>query len=239
LSDEYGSPSLDYLPYVTILVPLSVIINYVENKVHISKRADAYNKIKCWYWSSVLSGTYDSATDTRSKNDVNQLISWIEEGKPPLVVTEFNVNSINFEEITSGAKYTGILSILVQNGCKDFCTGELISTMIRTGSREVDIHHVFPIKFLERRYGTGSEQFKKRDTILNKILIKNETNRNYIKDEPPRLYLEGIKKTNPKVEELFDGHLLPVSLMESDNFDAFLEERKSKIVEKIKELVYA
>jgi hypothetical protein len=239
LNDEYGSPSLDYLPYATILVPMSVIVNYVENKVHFSKRADAYNKIKSWYWSSVLSGAYDSATDTRSKNDVNQLISWIDEGKSPPVVNEFSVESINFEEITSGAKYTGILSILIQNGCSDFCTGEPIGTMIRVESREVDIHHVFPIKFLERHYGRESEQFKKRDTILNKVLIRKETNRNYIKDDPPTLYLEGIKKVNPNVEELFKGHLLPANLMKSDNFDAFLEERKSEIVEKVKELVHA
>jgi len=239
LSDEYGSPSLDYLPYVTILVPLSVIINYVENRVHISKRADAYNKIRAWYWSSVLSGEYDSATDTKSKNDVNQLISWIEEGKPPQVVSGFDVNSINFEEITSGAKYKGVLSILIQNGCRDFFTSELMGTVIKTGSREVDIHHVFPIKFLERYYGRDSEQFKKRDTVLNKVLIKNETNRNYIQDDSPTLYLEGIRRTNPKVEELFEGHLLPASLMKSDNFDAFLEERKSEIVKKIEELVHA
>ena len=41
-----------------------------------------------------------------------------------------------------------------------------------------------------------------------------------------------------EIEELFEGHLLPAGLMKSDNFDAFLEERKSEIV-KIEELVHA
>jgi hypothetical protein len=42
-----------------------------------------------------------------------------------------------------------------------------------------------------------------------------------------------------EIEGLFEGHLLPASLMKSDNFDAFLEERKSEIVKKIEELVHA
>jgi uncharacterized protein (UPF0335 family) len=48
-----------------------------------------------------------------------------------------------------------------------------------------------------------------------------------------------------EIEGLFEDHLLPASLMKSDNFDAFLEkiafleERKSEIVKKIEELVHA
>jgi len=236
LSDEYGTPSLDFLPYTTMLVPFSVIVNFVENKLHVSQKGSAYRKLESWYWSSVFSGAYDSATDTRSKTDVGQLIEWIKGGVVPSIVDKFDVKSINFDEIADGAKYKGILNLIIKNGCSDLCTGELASMLIKNSPKNVDVHHVFPVKFLERRYGDKSEQFKKREIVLNKTIIRDETNRTYIKDDLPSVYLAGIARVNPKLEEALKNHLLPIASLRADDFDRFLNERKDAITTKIEEL---
>jgi hypothetical protein len=237
LCDEYGSPSIDHLPYTTMLTPFALILDYIERKVELTKKADAYRKLERWYWSSVFSGRYDSATDTKTKTDVDQLIAWIRTDAEPVFVKEFSSTTLNFDEITSGARYKGVLAMVINNGCRDLCTKEVIATLIKNNPKEVDIHHVFPERFLERHYGKESKQYKMRDTILNKIIIKGETNRKYISHDPPGEYLKGIQRSNPDLDEDLKKHLLPIDPLKKNEFDKFLEERKQLLLSHIDKLV--
>lgn len=237
LSNDYGSPSIDYLPYSTMLSPMSVIIDFIEKELNISQKGTAYSKLRSWYWASVLSGRYDSATDTKSKEDVVKVIEWIKGKEAPEVLKEFDAKNINFEEIVKGASYKGLLSILIMEGCADFVTREQVSTLIKTNPSSVDVHHVFPIKFLERHYGTKSAQVKKADAILNKVIIRSDTNRNFIKDDAPSTYLDGIRKINPLIDEDVKKHLLPLNSMVKNDFDSFMNEREEMFIQKIQELV--
>jgi hypothetical protein len=226
ISEEYGSPSLEYLPYTTMLTPFALILNYIEEEVTLTKKWDAYRKLERWYWSSVFSGRYDSATDTKTKVDVEQIIKWIVTEQEPSFIKEFDPKTLNFDEITSGARYKGVLALSIKNGCKDLCTKESIEMLLKHNPKDVDVHHVFPVRFLERRYGKDSVEYKKKDTVLNKILIKNETNRSYIKDDPPSVYIQSIKRFNPDIYKELERHLLPIDQMEKNDFNEFLEERK-------------
>ena len=58
ISEQFGVPSLEFLPYGTILTPFTVILDYIQTKVQIENRAQSLKKLSTWYWSSVLSSRY-------------------------------------------------------------------------------------------------------------------------------------------------------------------------------------
>ena len=233
LKEEYGCPSSDYLPYSPILVPFSLAVGFIENKVKLEKRKDAYRKLERWYWASVFSERYDSATDTKSKTDINEIIKWIEDdAKVPRVVKELDVDSISLERITRGAIFTGILNIIIKRQVKDFVTREQIDTLIKSNPKSVDVHHLFPARMF-----TTKEEKELADCILNKTLLKSETNRDYIKYDPPSIYVDRIKRSNEKIIEDLNGHLIPLDEFMTNNFSSFLKKREEIIIMEIKKLV--
>jgi hypothetical protein len=236
LSDEYGSPSLDCLPYTTMITPFALILDYIEGKVTLTKKGDAYKKLEKWYWTSIFSGRYDSATDTKTKTDVEEIIEWIVTGQEPAFIKEFDSKTLNLEEITSGARYKGILALSIKNGCRDLCTKEPIAMLLKNNPKEVDVHHVFPERFLERRYGKESSEYKMKDSVLNKIIIRSDTNRNYLRDYAPSDYIQSIRRFNPDIDKELEKHLVPVDQMEKNDFNRFLEERKKLILAQIDNL---
>lgn len=233
LNNDYGVSSLEFLPYTTLLVPLSVTVDYIEGKLNMEEKGAAYHKLESWYWSSVLSGAYESSTDTKSKKDVVDMIEWIKGGDVASTVKGFDVKSMDLDEITDGAKYFGILNILLKEGCSDLLTGQNVSTLIKNEPKSVDIHHVFPEKFLEVRYGKTSEQYRKKDSILNKVVIRNETNRHFIRDDAPSTYLQSLGRNNANINRDLQGHLLPLDPLKRDDFDGFVDSRREEIVKKI------
>jgi len=236
LREEYGCPSPKYLPYSTILVPFSLAVSFIESKVPLDRREDAYRKLERWYWASVFSERYDSATDTRSKKDINEIIEWIKyDDRVPEAVERFDINSINLEKTTRGAVFTGVLNIIIKRRAKDFVSGESINELVTRNPTEVDVHHIFPRK----RIPEGRRELG--DSILNKTILKSETNREFIKDNYPSEYMEKIRKKKGKTEEeimeRMKGHLIPADKLMANDFDGFIEERKRLIMEEIKKLV--
>ena len=237
LSEGFGVPSLEFLPYGTILAPFTVILDYIQSEVKIAEMAQSLKKLSTWYWSSVLSSRYDSATDTASKSDVNNVISWIKGGSVPEHVSSFDLNNLEFGEISGGAESTAILNIEMLNKAKDFLTDELIIERIKNNPRGIDKHHLYPEEYLKRHFGESSPEFKKKDSILNIVLIRKETNRNYIKDEAPSTYISGISRNNRQCDDSIESHLIPLEKFKDDAFLQFLDERKRLILDKIKTLV--
>ena len=239
LKGEFGCPSLEYLPYTTILVPFSLAINYIKKKMPIEDKNKAYRKLSRWYWASVFSGRYDSATDTKSKIDIQQLIDWFnDDNKKPVVLREFNIEMLALKEVRRGAVYIGVLNLLLRRGCKDFVTREPISTLIENNPKLIDSHHIFPRRFLKDRYGKDSEEFKNLgDIVLNKVLIRKDTNRNYIKGDEPKLYITRIKReSNSNIKEDLKEHLIPVNELMSGEFKKFIEKREQLIKNEISNL---
>jgi hypothetical protein len=231
LKGEYGCPSLRYLPYSTILVPFSLAVDFIENKLPPERRKAAYRKLERWYWASVFSERYDSGTDTKSKTDINEIIEWInDDRKIPEAIREFDTRSIDLEEVTRGARFTGILNIIIKRGAKDFLTGESIGVLISDKPREVNVHHLFPRKWVKE------ENKKLRDSILNKTLLGSETNRK-IGDGMPSTYIRDIMGYNREIIEDLKGHLIPPDEFMADDFDGFIKKRKELIIREIERLV--
>jgi len=214
LENDYGVLARKYMPYDTMLVTLAVVFDYVERLVPATSKSKAFAKIRSWYWTSVFANRYDSSTDTKSKDDAEDIVEWISDStKVPSYVSSFKPEEVNLREATRGAVYTGVLNHLFMNGIQDFVTGENIRTLVQSSPSVVDEHHIFPQKYLKRHYGDKSDEFTRlRNSVVNMTVIKDETNRNYIKDEAPSTYLASvdIAKQLPNIE---DNHLIPTDVV--------------------------
>jgi len=95
-------------------------------------------------------------------------------------------------------------------------------------SSELQVHHIFPKEFLERR---GYDE--KWDNFGNITIISKKANE-AIKYKDPRKYLNGLKNVS---SELLEKHFIPMdeNLWSVDNYERFLEERIKLIAKAIEE----
>ncbi|MCS7229978.1 MAG: hypothetical protein NZ923_08105 [Candidatus Kryptonium sp.] len=116
--DGYGV--LDFkkwMPYTTMLVPLAAMLAFIlgftdehgKNKRRKNKSiniSSSYDKIDCWYWSSVFSNRYDQAVDTKSANDFKAIKDWIENNKEPDFIRKFNCDEVDLDVDNNLPQYT-------------------------------------------------------------------------------------------------------------------------------------
>jgi hypothetical protein len=213
LSNDYGVLLRKYMPYDTMLVPLAVVFDYVDRCVPTTEKSRAFEKIRAWYWVSVFTNRYDSSTDTKSKDDAEALMRWIADDKlVPDYVTTIKVDDVDLRNATRGAVYYGVLNILLGNGLKDFVTAESIRTLIETSPSGVDEHHIFPKNYLKRHYGEKSKENSLKNSVLNIAIIKDETNRDYIKDDAPSTYLTSTPMAK-NLDNIRECHLIPTDIV--------------------------
>jgi len=224
VKNNYGILSLKYLPYKDIIPVLSV---FRPNDIvcDITK-----NKVNKWYWACIFSSFFDNAADTKSAKSIKELNSWIKNGDIPEV---FHLLSDDFNYIKKlspqNAQYKAILNIIINNNSKDFINKGFIK---ESNFNRLNDHHIFPQKFLSLNGIHGNDA----NTILNRTIIENDTNQT-IKAYAPSVYLQ-----EHEIEDsILEAHYIPIEiksdLFTPDNYNKFLDNRKSLIVEKIKELI--
>jgi hypothetical protein len=235
LKNNYGCPNVDYLPYTTMLVPFSLALHKVSELPE-DKQKEAKRKIEKWYWYSVFTQRYDSATDSKSKMDFDQLIKWINDDEPMQVMstTKLNIKDLNLVEAAStGALFTGIMNLILKKGAKDFETSKPLIEI----PTDIDVHHLYPRKQFQTK-----EEEEKADSLLNKTLMKSETNRTVIRDQMPKTYIDYFKTHgNPDILEQLRDHFIPEKEFLSgslNDFDEFLNKREKLFKEEIERLVY-
>jgi hypothetical protein len=120
------------------------------------------------------------------------------------------------------------------NGTRDFHTQAVITgkLMLEEG---IDDHHVFPADYLEAI--KGIEHSRVRDCVLNRTLIDRTTNQ-MISNRAPSDYLAEIRETPGfPFDTVLASHCLPAganSPFWSDDYEAYLEWRQTKLWNEIK-----
>jgi hypothetical protein len=101
----------------------------------------------------------------------------------------------------------------------------------------IDDHHVFPSDYLETKKGIKSSRL--RDCVLNRTLIDRTTNQ-MISARAPSDYLDEIRTTPGfPFDAVLISHCLPTGASSpfwTDDYDAFLTWRETKLWEEIKRL---
>jgi hypothetical protein len=222
----YGAFRDNLIPYATMLVPLAVLLEAIEDR---SGGEEMYRKLDKWYWASVFTQRYDSAVDTKAYQDVRDIKCWIEGDDPPEWLANLSVNEIDVDVSQKGsAIYRGLMCLVVLEGARDFRTGQPANL------NECQDDHIFP----KARF----KNEKQIDSILNRTLIDRKTNWPIKRDKMPSEYLSDFLREHHGDEKRFletlRSHLITCKAyeaMKSDNFQKFIEARRQAFIQKLQE----
>ncbi len=190
----------------------------------------AKEKLERWYWCGVLGELYGSSTETRVARDLTQLVDWLRgHGGEPRSVEDawFQTSRLGSLRIRLSAAYKGMHALLMRSGCKDFITGRPADLMTFWNDA-IDIHHIFPQKWCKAR-GLEKEVY---DSIINKTPLFKRSNI-LIGGDAPSIYLKRIETHHglspEQLDDILRSHLIDPETLRNDNFDGFIEKRRTAL----------
>ncbi len=213
----YGAIKSNLLPYRSAIVTLAALLAKCGT-------ASDFDKLDAWYWSSVFTARYAGASETAIKQDYDQVCRWLKDGtQEPSVVTEAanRVSSHKLENIRTGGTYKAILCLISLAGAKDFLTGQ---------SPELGLlndHHIFPKSLYRDRRSV--------DSILNRTLITDTTNRDISNKRPSEYVREIIKALGGEEDDARD--MLKSHLIDDECFEAMKQDDYSRFMARRAELI--
>lgn len=224
------------LPYTSQVVAMAAI--YTE----LGERADQQavkSKLERWYWCGVFGELYGSASESRIAKDLLEVIAWIEGGPEPDTVRNgvFRPDRLHWMRTRQSAAYKGIHARLMKKGAMDFRTGQEFDTSVFF-EEYVDIHHIFPEKWCKE----NKKDAKDFDSVINKTPLSYRTNRK-IGGSAPSEYLAKLERGTDKdlpvdassLSDYLNSHLIDPVMLRSDDFEAFIRDRKNKLLDLIEE----
>lgn len=218
------------LPYRTQLVPLAAIRVALGNEADLQGIARLLTR---WYWSGVLGELYGGAVETRFARDLEEVEGWVRgESEPGTVAgASFNPDRLLTLRTRNSAAYKGIYALTMRGDVKDWVYNQTINQ----GSYQdfaVDIHHIFPQKWCENA-GIDNALVQ---SIVNKTPISSATNR-FISAKAPSRYVGelGVRAqiTPDEIRESLAAHQIDVSHLLDDDFHAFFEDRRLRLLDLI------
>jgi len=139
---DFGAIKPKFVPYPSIIPPLSAIKKYVMDN-DIEGKGVINDKIKLWYWASVFTKNYSSSVESQSAKDFNDLRKWFQNDEVvPEVVTQFKNDYMDLdlkrENKQGSAIYNAIFNLLILKGAKDWSTFDFPEYS------SLDDHHIVP-----------------------------------------------------------------------------------------------
>ncbi len=218
------------LPYTTQLIPLAAICSVLSDRF---EQDAVKGKLARWYWSGVFGELYGGATETRFAFDLPEVVAWIAGGSEPRTVRDANFAPTRLLSLQSrqSAAYKGIAALLLQAGSRDFVNGDTIE-LTTYFDHAVDIHHIFPRKYCQDQ---GLPRAK-WNSAVNKAPLTARTNR-AIGGKAPSKYIAAIDADlgPSKVDGILQTHLIEPELLRSDDFDTFIRQRATGLLERIED----
>lgn len=222
------------LPYQTQLVPLAAILAELgpnwEN--------DAVRKLLAqWYWCGVFGELYGSAVESRFALDIRDVPRWISGGPVPQTIERADLREERLRTLRTrlSAAYKGVHALLMRCGAEDFRSGQPFDQTVFF-DENVDIHHVFPEAWCKQQ-GIKPEVY---NSVINKTPLSARTNR-IIGGVAPSAYLARLEKGGERIppiaterlESILRTHELDVGLMRANEFDAFFNDRRERLLKLI------
>lgn len=215
------------LPYGTQLIPLSTVCAVVNEKF---EQDPIRNKITQWYWSGVFGELYGGANETRFALDVPELVGWIDGGPAPRTIRDANFSPTRLLSMQSrlSAAYKGLMALLMKAGSLDLLSGDQLE-ITNYFDMAVDIHHIFPKAYC-RNQGFSSDLW---NSSVNKAPLSAKTNR-LIGGKAPSTYVSTLERdysmVPERLNELLVSHQVNPELLRADQFNEFIRDRASKLL---------
>jgi hypothetical protein len=220
-----------FLPYRTQLTPLAAVL------AHLGERwlePQIKTKVARWFWCGVFGELYGGAVETRIALDLQQLVTWIDEGssqEPGTVqAATFSPNRLDTLRSRTSAAYRGLYVLLQREGARDFFWTARMVDLDRDDAK-LDIHHIFPKKWCEDR-DIPPRVF---NAIVNKTAISYKANR-MIGGKAPSDYLAQIqghsqvKLDDAAMDSILKSHVIDPKLLRADSFQEFYGARRAALL---------
>lgn len=232
LKDQLKVNSLEWLPYPSMIVPLSAF--FATDKVSgMSYNDNQRKQLIKWFWKSNLTRRYSAAIQEKHMQDIS-LMKALSVNDTALIAefdcilesqyfsnSLFNVGSVNTK--------TFVL-MLASCGPRSFISGAHVrlGEVLKTVNRN-EFHHIFPKKHLER---LGVDK-KKINCLANFCFLNNADNQT-IKDKAPKDYKSLLPASS--IKNILESAICPENALDKD-FDDFISERIKKLIEYAGELI--
>ena len=228
------------IPYKTMLLPVLSFYQNLPNKEFSQASEDSIKMLKFWFFSSIVDNRYGGArhgsTNVVLKKDL-EVFKKLAKGNFPdssywqQIRIEYSFEEFKRLDHNNSAKFMGLNFLMWYN--RKFLNIENGAQVSMDDN--IDVHHIFPSNYIERKFGDESEEYDFSDSILNKIRINKKSNIK-ISNKCPSDYLKEIVQ-NCSQETLFnslDSHYVPnpKKLLDGDydeDFIGFLELRYKEI----------
>jgi hypothetical protein len=243
MTTRYGCFGERFIPLVDMVSPMAVIISSRKFR-HTDEHLKMLDK---WYWRSVFSQYYISATETKLQRTVRQWLSregemegWLDNpNNEPESVHDFTYRLSVLEDVSrvDNAVYRGVMSLLLSQKIRDFGPSRKMFAMVPW--EELEDHHIYPKRFLSP-YGIKGERV---NNIANRTPLTRVTNSS-IGNTAPHVYLADSKVVGSEaIDPVISEHLIDPNLVREPFTEAlyerFLAARKTKILVSIGEAVNA
>ncbi|OGU37811.1 MAG: hypothetical protein A2X61_01655 [Ignavibacteria bacterium GWB2_35_12] len=229
----------DWVPYKTMYIPIMHFLRNIPHKDFSQITPHQMKLFRFWFWGSLLNTRYGGgmigSTNDIIVDDCNKLCDVVKGNKFPkdyLKQYKFDFKKEDLIELSSnGAIFTGIMAIMnykVKN------LKNLFNNLDIDFESPINIHHIFPTKYLEKNFDEESFENENVDSILNKMIIERIPNIKFGEKRPSE-YLKDIT-SNPDLIKSLSSHIIPSAdkLIKGEfdnNFNKFVDERGEQILE--------
>lgn len=227
------------ISYKTMYIPMIHFLKNLPHKDFSQITRSQMDYFKFWLWGSLLNTRYGGGM-IGSSNDIIvedcKMLEKIAKGenftKDYLKKFKFDFDFEDLLELTSkGAIFVGIMSIL--NYTEKF--KNLGNDNFVNYDNQINIHHIFPSKYLEKNFGSESFENENSNSILNKMIIEKIPNIKF-GEKKPSIYLQELN--NPNLEICLKTHLIGncEQLLKGDlDYMDFVKDRAKSILNIIDE----
>ena len=153
--------------------------------------ASARERLEQWYWCGVLGERYSTGTETQYAIDMEEVAAFVRTGEPPRIVREasFNPGTVDQHDDAQQRRLQGHVRTSNEARGARLDDGEAL-TQMALENENVDVHHVFPINYCEKR--EEPIPYWLYQSVVNKAPIDARTNRS-IGGRAPSIYLRTWK----------------------------------------------
>lgn len=234
--------SQSWMPYDNMLIPLIMFLRVIPTKDFSGITESQRNFVEYWYWSSIFSQSYTGASNEAIRIDSDNLIkiaNSIKISDKSFFSKLEKLQVIDNDDVKIFSKkgnsiYKGILNLInyESEGLIDWKNTSKLSLNSR-----IEDHHIFPKEYLKDKF--KDLEIEQIDCVANRTLIPKITNIKIGKSTPSK-YLKELEKSNPKLSNSLENHLIPIDLINGiydTDYLKFMDERAGKISNLINDYV--
>lgn len=226
LSTELHVISRDFLPHSHQIVPLTFFFSNVNTPNQEQSRI-----LKQWFWKTAFSKRYSGSTDMKMNDDIAFFEKVVNGFYSDIQKYSYSIDQsilINQRFTKSSPFARAFLLLLAQKNPLNLVNGNKIdlgTALSKYNSKEY--HHIFPRTFLKNK----GVEIEKINSLCNFSFLPADANKT-ISGKSPSDYIFDVTPSSA-YSKILNSNLMPLKeeIYQKDQYDTFLEERATLILQ--------